>query len=431
MIDSETSELLTEVARFTGPQAKFDQCAHKQRARLMSTADLQRFFVIPLSVQREGDLYLVGSADLGDFYQFPDQGVRILDMLRSGDTVTAIRSRLAAIGEMVDVEGFVAQLTDIGFIYPEDRKQQFAEDIEASAKDLRRVFSVDARIAQALFSRPAVAGYLSIVIYAFFSAVKDPEVRINWLAFYTDRNRTALLLCVLALSFIHVAFHELGHMLAAARYGIKSRYGLGNRLWNIVAESDITGILSLPKAQRYLPMLAGLLVDVLFLSLLTIATRFLLQLGASHFLVQVIQALILEIVLSMTWQFNVFVRTDLYYVLCNYLNHPDLDQDARLYLRNILYRMSFGRFGRNDTPIGPQNLNVLRIFSSVWLFGRLLSLAALFGIFLPTMGKYIVSAFSLLSGPSESVWLAIDTLVYALITLTMLGVGMYMWIKER
>lgn len=397
----------------------------------MSTADLQRYFVIPLSVQREGDLYLVGSADIGDFYQFPDEGVKILDMLRSGDTVTAIRSRLAAIGESVDVDGFVAQLSDIGFVYPEDQKQLFAQNTEAAAKNLRRVFSVDIRAARALFSEPAVACYISVVLYAIFCAVNYPEARVNWLAFYTERNRTALLLCVLALSLIHVALHELGHMLAAARYGIKSRYGLSNRLWNIVAESDITGILSLPKSQRYLPMLAGLLVDILSASLLTIATKYLLQNGASHFLVQVTQALILEIIISMTWQFNIFVRTDLYYVLCNYLNHPDLDKDARIYLRRAFYRLTFGRFGSNAEATDPRNAKVLRAFSAIWLFGRVLSLMTLFGIFLPTMGKYLLSAFSLLSGPPESIWLAVDTFVYVLITLTMLGIGMYMWVKER
>ena len=397
----------------------------------MSTTDLQRYFVIPLSVQPEGDLYLVGSADIGDFYQLPDEGVKILDMLRSGDTVTAIRSRLAAIGESVDVEGFVAQLADIGFIYPEDKKQLFAENAEAAAQNLRRVFSADIRLARALFSAPAVACYISIVLYAVFCAVNYPEARVNWLAFYTERYRTALLLCVLALSLIHVALHELGHMLAAGRYGIKSRYGLSNRLWNIVAESDITGILSLPKSQRYLPMLAGLLVDTLSVSLLTIAAQILLQNGASHFLIQIIQALVLEIIIGMTWQFNIFVRTDLYYVLCNYLNHPDLDKDARIYLKSVFYRLTFGRFGSKAEAIDSRNLNVLRVFSLIWLFGRILSLMTLFGIFLPTMGKYVVSAFSLLSGPPESILLAIDTFVYVLITLTMLSIGMYMWVKER
>ena len=42
----------------------------------MSTAGAQQYFVIPLSVQKDGDDYLVGNAEMGDFYQFPEQGVK-------------------------------------------------------------------------------------------------------------------------------------------------------------------------------------------------------------------------------------------------------------------------------------------------------------------------------------------------------------------
>ena len=63
----------------------------------------------------------------------------------------------------------------------------------------------------------------------------------------------------MSLSLLQVVLHETAHMLAAARHGIKPKYGIGNRLWTIVAEPDLTGILTLPKSQRYFPMLAGLL----------------------------------------------------------------------------------------------------------------------------------------------------------------------------
>jgi hypothetical protein len=225
--------------------------------------------------------------------------------------------------------------------------------------------------------------------------------------------------------------HELGHMLAAARQGIKSKYGIGNRLWNIVAESDLTGILTLPKSQRYLPMLAGLLVDILSVSLLTILLRTLLQHDAGAFTIQVVQVLVLETVIAMAWQFNVFVKTDIYFVLCNYFSHPDLDRDARVYLRHVLYRATFGCFGR-EAPAGIfTNLNVLRVFSLVWVFGRVLSLLILFGVFLPTMWQYLESAVKMLNGPPASVWMACDTILYVAIVLTMLGAGMYMWLKHR
>ena len=327
----------------------------------MSTAAAQQYFVIPLSVQKDGDLYLVGNSSMGDFYQFPEQGLRILNMLGSGDNTATIKSRLAAeYSEMFDVDDFVDQLTGIGFIHPDDQRQSVQQRLDAMAQDSRRTFNINPRIARALFSPPVMFCCVTVVLYAVFSTIYDPQLRINFNAFYTETNRTALLIVVVVLSLMQVALHEAGHMLAAARHGIKSKYGIGNRLWTIVAESDLTGILSLPRSQRYFPMLAGLLVDILCASLLTVLIKILLRSGASAFTVQVVQALVLEIVIAMTWQFNVFVKTDIYFVLCNYFSHPDLDRDARSYLRGLIYRATFGVFGAKSATINTQNVLVLK-----------------------------------------------------------------------
>jgi putative peptide zinc metalloprotease protein len=398
----------------------------------MSAAGVQQYFVIPLSVQKEGEAYLVGNLEMGDFYHFPEQGLRILNMLKSGSTVAAIRSRLAVESEeMVDVDEFVDQLTSIGFIHPEDQKHVVQEQLRSNAQDKRRTFNVDPRIANAIFSPPIALIYLALVVYAIVGAITNPALRINFDAFYIDTNRTPLLLLILMASFVQVAMHESGHMLAAARHGIKSKYGIGNRMWTVVAESDLTGILTLPKSQRYFPMMAGLLVDILCTALLTILIQILLRHGVGPFWIQVVQAVILEIVIGMTWQFNIFVKTDIYYVLCNYLSYPDLDRDARAYMRDLVYRATSGRFGNAAALASSKNLNMLRLFAAVWVFGRLLSFLVLFGIFLPTMGQYVISAVYLLNGSPASVWMACDTIIYVSLTLTMLGTGMYMWLRRK
>jgi putative peptide zinc metalloprotease protein len=166
-------------------------------------------------------------------------------------------------------------------------------------------------------------------------------------------------------------------------------------------------------------------------SLLTILIKVLLRHGASAFSVQVVQALVLEVIISMIWQFNVFVKTDIYFVLCNYFSHPDLDREARIYLRDLLYQVSFGFFGYKSQRFEFQDIIVLRVFTVIWLFGRIFSFSVLIGVFIPTVAKYIVSAVQMLRGPPNSIWIACDTLVYVSIMLTMLGVGMYMWLKPR
>jgi putative peptide zinc metalloprotease protein len=398
----------------------------------MPSSDAQRYFVIPLSVQEEGEAYIVGNVEMGDFYQFPEQGLKILNMLASGDTASMIRNRLALeYQETIDVDDFVDQLTAIGFIHPEDQKQIAQERLRATAQDRRRTFIVDPRIARAILSRPASLCYLAAVFYALFIAIRSPELCINFDAFYIGTYRTPFLLIVIALSFMQTILHELGHMLAAARYGIKSKYGVGTRLWELVVESDLTGILTLPKSQRYFPMLAGMLVDILGTALLTIIIYVLLQYGVSGFAIQVFQAVVLANVFAFLWQFDIFVKTDIYYVLCNYFSYPDLDKDARIYLRDLLYHITFSRFG--DRAVAPKfgNLAVIKVFSLIWLFGRILSLAFVFSVVLPTMGQYILSIAHMVRMPSTSIWSVCDMVVYASILLSMLSIGTYMWLKQR
>jgi putative peptide zinc metalloprotease protein len=421
--------VLDQAARRAAADGAFLSLMAKPSECLMPSQDAQTYAVIPLSIQKDDNSYLVGNADSGDFYQFPEVAVRVLDMLRLGDSAPAIRAQLLAeAGETFDVDGFVEQLTAIGFVHPVGHPPS---PQPAALQDSRRIFNVDPRFARAVFAWPMLCGYLAIMAYALGCAVLDPRLRLNPNAFYADANRTPLLLLILALSFVQVCLHESGHMLAAARHGVRSRYGIGNRLWMVVAESDLSGILALPKGQRYFPMLAGLLVDLLCAALLTLTLGTLLRAGAGGFTIQLVQAVILQIFIGVTWQFNIFVKTDVYFVLCNYFSHPDLDRDARRYLRGLLYRATRGRLGDPPAIAQPRGLQGLRVFAAIWLFGRIGSLFILFGMFLPTMAQYVQSALRLLRGPPAAFWMACDTIAYVAIMLTMLSAGMYLWLTQK
>lgn len=396
------------------------------------SADEPLYLAVPLSIQKEGDVYVVGNADTGEFYQVPEQGVQILNMLKSGDAVARIKTQFGeGSAYNLDVDTFIRQMTDIGFLYRSDSRSHTPKPNDMGRPNSQRIFDVHPRVAKAIFSFPAMIAYLAIILFAISEVIAKPALRPNTDALYTEQNRTLLLVIILGLSSVQTVLHELGHMLAAARQGIKSRYGLGNRLWTIVAESDLTGILSLPKAQRYLPMLAGLLVDILSLALLTLLLDAMFWYGVAPFAVQVIQIMVLETLLAMAWQFNVFVKTDIYFVLCTYFSYPDLDRDARAYLGRILYKASFGWRGLPARPARPEHLPVLRLFAAIWLLGRILSVFILVAVFLPTMWQYGRSAVRTLNGSSESLWAACDTILYVSILLTMLGVGMYMWLTNR
>jgi hypothetical protein len=326
-------------------------------------------------------------------------------------------------------------LREIGFLYPIADAALHRARVDSAPADRRILFQVDARIARAIFSPVTLLLYVAVVGFAIALAVADPGLRINLQAFFIDRNLAATLVLLLLLSSAAVMLHELGHMLAAARHGISSKLGIGNRLWNIVAEADLSGVLALPKRQRYLPLMAGMMVDVLVIALLTLTIdalrRTAMMGGATGFTVPLLQALILQIVVTLTWQFNFFLKTDLYYVLSNYWSYPDLDADARLYLSDRIHRLSRGRIGARAESPDYTNTRILNLFAILWVVGRILALGILVLVVVPTLYLYAAKTYRAFRDPAVSSGTVFDLGIFTLISLMILVGGLYMWLRGR
>ena len=102
----------------------------------LSIVDTDTYIVIPLSIQKERDVYLVGNAEMGDYYHFPQDGVRILTLLASGHNSATIKSTLVdEQGELVDVDGFIELLSSIGFIRFKHQTPDPHEQLQAPVQD--------------------------------------------------------------------------------------------------------------------------------------------------------------------------------------------------------------------------------------------------------------------------------------------------------
>lgn len=391
----------------------------------------ETYFVIPLSVQKEGESYYIGNAELDEFYQFPEEGLSIIRMLQDGASVATIETTLAQTSdESIDVREFIDTLLEIGFIHPEAERHRFQESVEAVRNtDKRLVFRANPRIARMVFSWPSLALYLGIVGYAAYSAIQDPQLRLNLEAFYLERNLTLTLVVLLLMYAFTASLHELGHMLAAARQGVDSRLGFSNRLWDIVAEADMTGLLALPREKRYLPMAAGMLVDVFSIAAITLILKWLFANSPNGFAIQLLQALALQITISITWQFNIFLRTDVYYLICNYFGYADLNAQAYHFYQNQLHAFSFGLLGKRTEPLKPQQVIIARTFFAIWLIGRIASIGFLVLILIPTLYRYFERAVETYHNPYMPASAAIDIAIFATISTAILLAGLYMWIK--
>lgn len=391
----------------------------------------ESYFVIPLSVQQEGDHYFIGNADLDEFYQFPEEGLKIIRMLQGGASIEKIESTLSEQSdESLDVREFIETLLDIGFIHAEADEHKFDEAVSAVRDaDKRLQFRANPRIARMVFSWPTLVVYLGIVGYALFSAVSDPRLRLDFGAFYLERNLTLTLVLLLFLYAVTASLHELGHMLAAARQGVDSKLGFSNRMWDIVAEADMTGLLALPRGKRYLPMAAGMLVDILSIATITLLLQWVLANGADAFAVQILRALALQITISIFWQFSIFMRTDVYYLVCNFFGYANLNAQAYTFFQNQLHGFSFGLLGRRTEALKPEHITIARTFFAIWLIGRIWSIAFLVLILIPTIYRYFQRAVDAYQNPYMPPSVAIDIGIFATISSIILLAGLYMWIR--
>ncbi|HYU34078.1 MAG TPA: hypothetical protein VEW48_18135 [Thermoanaerobaculia bacterium] len=388
-----------------------------------------RISVHPFTRQLENGEMIIGRPETGVFLALPVEAVEVLDQLAAGRTVGEVRDLFQQRhGELLDMADFLSALESKGLVQgPNGNGHPGAASIP-----IRYHFTnVPQKLAQALFGGTAFVLYGGLVLAALALVALDPSLLPSQRALYFAEDRTLKTLVLFLISYVTIFNHEMGHLIAARARGVNTRLGISHRLWFLVAESDLTALWSIPKRERYLPLLAGPLVDAVTSALLLLALaaghRSWLTLPATAR--QLAAALCFVLLMRIVWQCFFFVRTDFYYVIANLFNCRNLLNDTAGHLRNWLAR-SLGRAEPVDqSSIPPAEMRVVRAYSIVWLLGRLLAYGLLFSVSIPFLIHYFTELSRVLrTGWSGHEYDFVDTLIMALISVVPFLLGMGLWI---
>jgi hypothetical protein len=284
-----------------------------------------------LSVVEEREEVTVGRLSTGVYVVLPTDGAALLGRLMEGARPqTAAKWYEAEYGESVDVDDFIESLRQLGFVRSDGDEQNAPQE-----RALRWQ-----RLGRAMFSPTAWPCYAVIAAAWAVAVVHHRDLLPSPYQVFFVRSLVVVQLTVIFAQTPLIAMHEAFHVLAGRRLGLPSQLGVSNRLIDVVFETRMNGLLSVARARRYLPLLAGMLCDVVIcclLALLADATR--LASGELSLCSRVCLALAFTCVVRLAWQFQLYLRTDLYYVVATALNCHDLHDAGLAQLRNRVWRL--------------------------------------------------------------------------------------------
>ena len=271
-----------------------------------SGSDLGRILDLPaLTFLPDGNEVTVGRPDRDLYVMLPADGAALLQQLADGSTIGQAAGWYAkTYGETVDIDDFVSALDDLGFLGS-------ATESNSDLSQLRF-----RRLGRIVFGPLAWGVYAVLVVATAVFLILRPELRPSYRQLFFSPSILLIELTILLGQVPGIALHESFHALAGRRAGVRSHLHVGRRLYYVVMETSMDGLVAVPRSRRYLPILAGMIADVLWFSVLTLlAAASLGRSGAAGELARICLCLAFSTLLRFLWQFQFYLRTDIYVLI--------------------------------------------------------------------------------------------------------------------
>ncbi|MCK2213449.1 hypothetical protein MF672_006525 [Actinomadura sp. ATCC 31491] len=353
-----------------------------------------------LAFRQDGDEWIVGRVDSGDFVAVPEEGVLAIRLLQDGLDVEQVRARLLhETGADLDVADFVGDLAEAGLVAGiGGRPVPSPPPLRPTLPRLR-----PRHLRWALHPALHLALLVPIGAGAGCLALR-PEIFPGWRAAFFTGHGAAVLLTWAAIAWLTTGLHELAHLVTARAAGVPARITLGTRLQFLVAQTDVSGVWPAPRRVRVTVYLSGIAVD---LALCGAALTWTFFAGPGP----VATWLTLVLTLRLAAQLLVFTRTDLYFLLQDATGCRDLYGDGAAYVRDLL---SFRRRTRLAT-LPPRERRAVRLYAAVQGAGTLACLAFAALVTLPLVVTLLARSIQSLLHAADPAAVAEAIVVLALV----------------
>ncbi|WP_406207426.1 hypothetical protein OH807_34785 [Kitasatospora sp. NBC_01560] len=376
-----------------------------------------------LVFQPDGDEVTVGRLDEGTFVVLPADGAALLRRLVDGESrADAARWYAQTYGEPVDVDDFVSDLDELGFL------RQPGEQAPPPPAPVRWQ-----RLGRAVFSPAGGVLYLVLLAGWLTAMVRSPDLVPSYRHLFFTPYMSVLVAVMFLAQAPLILLHEAAHALAGRRLGLPSRLSIGRRLYFVVFQTALDGLVAVERRKRVLPMIAGMLTDVGVLAVLTLfaaATR--TADGELSLLGGVALGLGYSTVLRLLWQCFFFLRTDVYYLVVTVLGCVDLQTTAKQLLAD-----RWARLLRRPPPYDPEDWHprdraVARWYSVLMAVGYSVALVTMAVNLPPIVARAYRTVLEQLSGdPLHRLAGLADSVLFLLMTVGELALATVLFLRER
>jgi putative peptide zinc metalloprotease protein len=388
--------------------------------------------VLAYTTQKDGEHFIIGSPRTGKYVSVPGEVLDILRAFEVGQSLECVcENYRQRHGETPDLEDLIAALTACGILAAPQTDDPDA--IQTAEPAQRYHFEwISPRAARLLWNRYTLCLMATIVAAALFVLARQPSLLPGWRAFYFPQDTAVHVLGLMLLGMASTFVHEMAHLTAARAAGVSCRFSIGNLLWFIVWYTDMTGIWALPRKDRYLPILAGPIIDVVSAAIIV------LFLGAAEssswalptLTRTVLSALLFLYIMRVVWQCYFFLRTDFYYAFSNLLGCKRLMQDTEDWLRNHWARWRHRAEVVDQSALPAHERRMLPGYAAIWLTGRTIALGMLLLVQLPLLISYLLLLIDSTKAPAHGQGPSTSALLAGLLFSTLLLAGLAMWVRQ-
>ena len=290
----------------------------------------------PLSTQADDDpdSVIVGRPELGEFVSLPALYGKAIELLGDGLPIGVVQREIEEQHDVeLDVVQLVEVLVELGFVARLNGTD--LPDPAEKAPPAHLPWLAERHV-RWLFGRPVLVLWAFVAGAALVTLFGRPDLVPVYQDFFWGDYIGLTTLVNTAMFSVVISLHELMHLAAARSLGTPARIGFGTRLHNLVVQTDVTAIWSVPRRSRYRVYLAGTACDLFLLATLLLV---LAHGNPPEGVAALLRALALVITLSVPLQMHVYMRTDFYFVLADLLRCRDLFGDGLGYARHLLRRV--------------------------------------------------------------------------------------------